>query len=219
MAAVVIITFAVCITLAMAQKSRQSNVICPQPLCADPVIQPGESCPSCSKSQCMFRGYIQYEPNQKVTWMPDPCMRCRCYRGREICAMYGCNGYPETANQCLNSGPLTKLGYRPYVCCPRCDFGVPEQACLAVPSKWKSFSTMNGHGNRCSGTAIEYKCDKAGYRKGGKKFRCVEERRRSKLNLTGFRCKPMSYYGVVSCKAVEDPTLKRAEGCDMYIHS
>ena len=107
------------------------------------------------------------------------------------------------------------MGYKLDSCCPRCDYNIPEQECHAVPNNNKYYSTyLDGH--HCFGTAIEYKCDKVGFRKGGKKFRCVEERGEMHVFM-GAKCDPIAYNVVFSCKAVEDPTLSYAEGCDYYV--
>ena len=103
---------------------------------------------------------------------------------------------------------VTKVGYKPNICCPRCDYNVPEQECRVVPIKENYYSAYLD-GNHCFGTAIEYKCDKIGYRKGGKKFCCVEERGLMHVFM-GTKCYPIFYKTVVSCKAVEDPTLSYA---------
>ena len=186
------------------------NVKCLQPMCADPVTLPGKCCPSCSKSKCKFSGCVQYEPNNGVTWRPSPCKLCYCHEGEELCLMYSCI-HP---NNC-HYGGVTKVGYKPDICCPRCNYSVPEQECRAVPYKEKYCSTYL-NGNQCFGTAIEYKCDKIGYRKGGKKFRCVEERGKMHAFM-GAKCDPIAYNTVTSCKAVEDPTLSHVEGCDYYV--
>ena len=70
------------------------GVSCPRPQCADPVKIRGKCCPSCSKSKCKFRGCVQYEPKNKVIWRPDPCTKCECRKGNELCGSYGCLAKP-----------------------------------------------------------------------------------------------------------------------------
>lgn len=227
-----IISLAVCVTLALAQddapppglagvpgpkKPDCSAVLCLKPQCADPVTPPGKCCSSCANSKCKFRGCVQYEPNNQVRWLPDPCKICSCFKGKEICGAIGCQGFPGP-DPCFGR-PLTKVGFRPSVCCPRCNFGVREQACKAVPDKRRSFS-ISHKGGRCTGSVIEHKCDKIGYRKGGKKFRCQAVRRNRYVTLRGSRCNPFSriaYNDVLFCRAVKDATLRGAEGCDKFI--
>ena len=141
--------------------------------------------------------------------MPGPCKLCYCLEGEEVCIMYRCM-YPGMCHY----GGVTKAGYKPDICCPRCKYNVPEQECRVVPYNEKYYSTYV-LGNQCFGKAIEYKCDKVGYRKGGKKFRCVEER--GEMHVFMGKCYPIPYNTVVSCKAVEDPMLSHAEGCDDYV--
>ena len=207
-------TFITCLTLVPAMTvSNCQNNDCPQPLCANPAIQPGECCPSCRESKCQFKGCVQFETNNKVRWWPEPCSVCSCYGGRDICMMYSCMNIENVYQECLVTTPPTKVGYRPYVCCPRCEYHIPENACELVPSEIKNFSTPDGN-PECRGTYTDYKCDKVGFRKDRKKFRCTEER--IDINITRKGCNSV-YNTAVSCTVTEDPTLMYAEGCDLYI--
>jgi len=210
-----LIGFIACLPLipVMAITSCQ-NTACPQPLCANPVTQSGECCPSCRESRCKFKGCVQFEPNNEVRWWPEPCKVCNCYGGREICMMYSCTMIENVYKNCLVTTPPTKVGYRPYVCCPRCEYHVPEKACKLVPSEIKKISIPDTN-PECCGTYTDYKCDKVGFRKDQKKFRCMEERRN--LNVTTQGCNTVVYNAAVTCTTLEDPTLKNAEGCDLYI--
>ncbi len=194
-----------------------SRVLCQKPLCANPVTPPGKCCPSCDNSQCKFGGCVQFEPGNRVQWKPDPCTTCSCFQNQTVCAAIGCAG-PPGPDPCFGR-PLTSVGFRPSVCCPRCDFGVPEQACRAVPSKRRSFSLNHG-GGTCTGSVIERQCDKIGFRKRGRKFRCVPVRRTRSVSLKGPNCSPFTkllYKNVIYCRAVLDNSLTNAEGCDKII--
>lgn len=202
------ILLAICIVLTAAQDGP------PPPGPSPPKVGVPGPRPECRNK---IRGCVQYEPNNYVRWLPSPCKICNCFKGKEVCGLIGCQGFPGP-DPCFGR-PLTKVGYRPSVCCPRCDFGVPEQACRAVPDKRRSYS-ISHKGGRCTGTVIEHKCDKIGYRKGGEKFRCVPVQRTRYVSLRGPRCNPFSrigYSDVTYCRAVKDDTLRGAEGCDKFI--
>jgi len=203
-------------THGIAQIQENGNcggVNCRKPLCADPVTPPGECCPTCRWSHCMFKGCVQFEPHNKVKWWPEQCMSCRCFGGRKACSMPMCASRETVKDRCLSNNPPTKLGYRPYVCCPRCNYGVPEQACQLVPSSVKKVTDNSN--SECVHPYIDYKCDKVGYRRLGKKFRCVEKR--TFFNVTNTGCKPFNYNTATSCTPMEDPTITNAEGCDLFV--
>ncbi len=140
-----------------------AGVKCRTPLCADPVTPPGQCCPTCANSQCKFEGCVQLLP--EVSWRRVPCQRCRCMNGKTIC---GQRDYPFTTNRpfpfnllpqpedCFGN-PVLPFPASPSVCCPRCDFGVPENECQVVPSERRSVSLSVGS-STCSGSFVEHKC-------------------------------------------------------------
>lgn len=199
---------------------RCSNVNCPTPLCADPITPPGKCCPTCALSKCKFEGCVQFHPNSPfapVRWLPEPCEICHCQGGKKLCGAIGCSGFIGP-DPCFGR-PLTPVGPTPSVCCPRCDFGVPETACRAVPFKRKPFSIQHG-GSTCSGEVTQHKCDKIGYRKNGKMFRCEAVERNRYVSVSGNGCDPFSviaHRDVRYCRAVEDDDLFGAEGCDLIV--
>lgn len=194
------------------------KVHCPTPLCADPVTPPGQCCPSCAHSECKFGGCVQYEPKTSFTpvrWLPDPCTICHCRDGQTVCGAIGCPGFPGP-DPCFGR-PLLPVGSTPSVCCPRCDFGVPETACRAVPSTRKTFSIQHGT-STCGGQIIQHKCDKVGYRKNGKIFRCQPVMGNRYVSVLG--CGPftrVAHEDVRYCRAVRDDSLTGAEGCDLIV--
>lgn len=161
---------------------------------------------------------MQHEPDNQVIWRPDPCRMYQCREGKELCSIYGCPGYLRGLDPCLGS-LVTKVGYRPYVCYPRSKFGIPdrvsrgcqqEEVLLLHHTKRKDLHWGN-HGA---------KYDKVRNRQNGKKFCCEEVRRNRCVSFTGPKCKPftrIAYCDVRYCRAVEDDTLERAEGCDRFI--
>ena len=198
----------------IATNRNCDDVICPKPLCANPMTPPGKCCPTCQGSHCMFKGCVQFEPYNKVRWWPEKCMSCRCFGGRrKACSMPMCANRESVRDKCLSNNPITELGYRPYVCCPRCDYGIPEQACQLVPSRIREVTAENN--SRCVHQYIDYKCDKVGYRSSGKKFRCMEKRKF--FNVTEPGCDSLIYSTATSCFPMEDPTLINAEGCDLFV--
>ena len=186
------------------------NVVCRQAQCADPVTLPGKCCPSCANSKCQFEGCVQLLPTPR--WLPTPCKICYCFNGVKTCGAIGCPGFPGP-DPCFGN-PLTGVGSTPSVCCPRCDFGVPETSCRAVPYKRKSYTLEHGS-TTCSGQIEQHRCDKIGYRKDGKLFRCEAVMGTRYPSISG--CDPftrIAHRDVRYCRAVEDPTLSGAEGCD-----
>ncbi len=109
------------------------------------------------------------------------------------------------------------------MCCPRCDFGVPENECQVVPSRRRSFNISLGS-SMCSGNIVEHKCDKNGYRENGKLFRCEPTSVTRSTTLQGSGCDILTgitYEDVGFCTAVEaDPTdtsLGNLDGCDIIV--
>lgn len=193
---------------------------CPTPLCADPVTPPGQCCPSCANSKCKFEGCVQFHPNSRfapVRWLPEPCKICFCLGGETTCGVIGCPGFVGP-DPCFGR-PITPVGSSPSVCCPRCDFGVPETSCRAVPATRKPFTIQQGTSS-CSGEITEHECDKIGYRRAGKLFRCVAVKRNRHVSVSGSGCDPFTmvvHRDVSRCRAIQDNTLTEAEGCDLLV--
>ena len=163
-----------------------ANVICPRPLCADPVTPPGSCCPSCAQSKCRLEGCVQLRP--QLRWLPEPCKICFCINGRTQCGAIGC--LPLFPESCFGY-PIIPVGSTPSVCCPRCDFGVPETSCKAVPFQTKPFTISHGT-STCSGEILQQKCDKAGFRRGGKLFRCEPRFTSRFVSVSGRGCDPFT---------------------------
>lgn len=184
---------------------------CPKPVCANPILVYGECCPSCAHSHCKFEGCVQYEPGGKVRWWPKPCLTCRCFGNYKLCSGPMC-GRPT---KCPANGVITKLGYKPYKCCPYCDYGVPEQECQPVPTE--NMEQFHDEQGNCSGSYPLHKCDKIGFRRHGRKFRCMESWGERQVNGTGEGCGAFTYRDVVSCELKEDQYVYNTLGCDMYV--
>ena len=184
------------------------KVRCERPLCANPVTPPGECCPSCENSGCVFEGCVQFpkKPWQEVQWKPEPCKTCVCVNNEPVCGLVACPG-PEP---CFGY-PLVK---KPWECCTSCDFGIPDNKCGVVPSRKHPFETSPA----CSSHVLLHKCDKANFRRNsGKTFRCkpVFKHRRSHLPPCAAPLRKVVYNDVVQCKAVRDDNIR--VGCDLIL--
>lgn len=189
------------------------KVVCSRALCADPVTPPGKCCPSCAGSKCKFEGCVQLRPT--LRWLPEPCKICFCRDGKTLCGAIGCPGFPGP-DPCFGR-PFTKVGSTPSVCCPRCDFGVPETSCRAVPYRRMPYTLKQG-GKTCSRRVTLHRCDKQGYRKDGKIFRCQAVRLNRYVSIGG--CDPftrIAYRDTRYCRAVQDDSFSSAEGCDFIV--
>ena len=194
---------------------------CPfPPLCANPYIPPGECCPSCENSGCMFKGCVQFigelDPESgslPVQWKPEGCITCTCQNNNTLCGGLGCPvGFPPPPDPCFGYPTTTK----PWECCPVCDFGISDTKCGVVPAQNRTFSLKSGD-SICSETVVEHRCDKRGIlTRRGKRFACEPVYRKRQVEITG--CVPfthVSYQDVVRCKKVQDNDLD--VGCDLFI--
>ncbi len=194
------------------------GVKCPRPLCADPITPRGQCCPTCAHSRCKFEGCVQLKP--RLTWYPNPCSPSICREGRTIRGIVDC--FPQTNIQpedCFGF-PVSPMQPTPTRCCPRCEFGVPENACRAVPSEEESFIIKHST-STCRGSLTVHECDKIGYREDGKIFRCDPVLGSRSIPTTGRGCDPfkrVTYEDTISCKPVEDDTVN-ADGCDLVVRS
>ena len=187
-----------------------ANVVCARPLCADPETPPGSCCPSCAQSECKFEGCVQLRP--QLQWRPEPCMICRCNNGKRMCGSMGCPGPLE----CFGN-PIIPALSSPSLCFPRCDFGVPEAGCKAVPFRTKPF-TLSHSSSTCAGEIIQHQCDKIGFRKNGKLFRCKAQFASRYVPVSD--CDPfmrVSHRDVKYCRPVRDETVDGADGCDFIV--
>ncbi|XP_060527703.1 kielin/chordin-like protein isoform X2 [Cylas formicarius] len=84
-----------------------SNLRCHTP-CANPLPpQPGKCCPTCP--ECKINGQTASDDRDVVS--DDPCLKCRCSKGRMTCAKKSC-----PVLQCRPS----MQHHPPGECCPRC---------------------------------------------------------------------------------------------------
>ena len=184
-----------------------------RPLCADPVIPPGQCCPSCENSSCRFEGCVNFLSNGQPQWQPDPCLFCSCSNNRTICAAIGCRFLKE--EDCFGFPVVTKPGE----CCPSCNFSIPARKCAAVPQVFSQRNitvTEEGRSNSCSRQIVKRTCDKIGFRAFGRKFRCVPLQ--GKRGVRFGRTCPLCFgffRDVVICRAVRDNSI--VVGCDLVV--
>lgn len=103
--------------------------VCPQTLCARPVVRPGQCCPECPVSGCMLDGQ-EFRDGQSWAMSPNHCSTCTCQTGEVRCASPDC---PKLT--CMHQ--VTDPG----ACCPRCRgciYGGEEHA---EGSSWFADST------------------------------------------------------------------------------
>ena len=190
-------------------------VLCPRPLCANPVTPPGECCPSCENSNCKFKGCVNFLPDGVVQWAETPCIFCQCDKdnNQQFCSIIDC--FRLTKEDCFGFPVVT----RPNECCPSCDFGVPETTCRVVPQVFgaQNITVTSRPGfNICTKQIQRRGCDKFGFRKGNKKFRC-EPKEGKRLVRFGKTC-PLcvgAYRDVVRCTPVKDNSI--VVGCDLIV--
>ncbi len=192
-----------------------SAVLCPRPLCANPTLPPGECCPTCDDSNCKFKGCVNFQSNGEAQWSPSPCFICVCNKelNQQFCAIIDCVFL--TKKDCFGYPVVT----RPNECCPRCDFGVPDDTCKLVPQVFgrQNITVSATPGTRaCSKTVVKRTCDKLAFRSKGKKFRCdpVEGKRVINFEKRCPLCKA-TYTDVTRCKIVQDDDV--ITGCDLFI--
>ncbi len=197
---------------------------CPEPLCANPITPPGECCPSCKDSLCMFEGCVMFidgAGDQDVVWKPDKCSNCFCHDNRTLCGIVECPDGPPYPNDvdppapCFGFPEITK----PWECCTLCDYGFSETQCNVAPPQSRKV-TLTSLGTTCETTILEHtKCDKRGFMaKSGRRFRCQPTIRETKVDLE--QCSPFTnfrYYDVIECKGILSENLD--VGCDLFIES
>jgi len=192
------------------------RVRCRCPLCANPVTPPGQCCPSCENSSCIFGGCVNFLSNGQPQWQPNPCVLCSCINNQTICASIGCR--PLEKEDCFGFPVVTKPGE----CCPSCNFSIPKRRCAAVP---RVFSRKNitvteedqfGSTRSCTRQVVERTCDKVGFRAYGKKFHCAALRRKRRVRFRD-NCPLCSgfFTDVVWCRPVRDDTI--VVGCDLVV--
>lgn len=190
-----------------------SRVTCSRALCADPVIPPGECCPSCENSSCKFEGCVNFLSDGRVQWQPDPCVTCFCVDNSTICGSIGCR--PLREEDCFGFPVVTKPGE----CCLSCNFSIPARRCAAVPQVFSQRNitvTEERNPNSCSRQIVKRTCDKVDFRAFGRKFRCapvqggrfVRFDRMCPLRFGFFR-------DVVACRPVRDNNV--IVGCDLVV--
>nr|CAD7437867.1 unnamed protein product [Timema bartmani] len=86
-------------------------VQCPSITCKNPVMNPGECCPSCLK-QCLLRG-VMYDHGESVSL--KQCVECECRDGAMHCKKID----PETVCPQLECSPQEQFSI-PGVCCKFC---------------------------------------------------------------------------------------------------
>ena len=69
----------------------RSPVLCPPALCKDPIVKPGECCPSC---QGCTRGFNEFKEGETKADILDPCNECSCKRGQLTCTRKACPVLP-----------------------------------------------------------------------------------------------------------------------------
>ncbi len=193
-----------------------SAVLCPRPLCANPVTPPGECCPNCDDSNCKFEGCVNFD-DFGPRWQPNPCRICRCdnERNEQFCAIIDCF-FPTSEEDCFGYPVVTKPGD----CCPSCDFGTPEIGCHVVPQLFSQRNitvTQNkGYKSSCSTEVRKSTCDKIGFEFRGKKFRCDPI---SRYRVVRFKKDCPIVWGirddVTRCKAIADDSIP--VGCDLKV--
>ncbi|PSN32075.1 Protein kinase C-binding protein NELL1 [Blattella germanica] len=134
-------------------------VQCPSIRCKNPVINPGECCPSCLK-QCYLRGEM-YDHGESVN--PKECVECECLDG---------------VMKCKRIDPDTMCP--PLSCSPQDQFSVPGNCCKFCKDvdECQQEGGLEGHhchsNTRCVNTNGSYICEcLPGYRRLDK-FNCVE---------------------------------------------
>lgn len=196
-------------------RSLCHGVRCPTPLCANPVTPPGQCCPSCENSGCNFAGCVQFLKGKgsTVQWKPTGCITCTCRNNETLCAVVGCPVvFPPPPDPCFGHPTI----FKPWECCPVCNFDVPETKCGVVPSMRRNL-TLSDESSMCSESVLLHRCDKRGFlARNGKRFRCIPVFRERKVVLTG--CAPYTrvfYRDVVRCRARRDDQLD--VGCDLLV--
>ena len=117
-------------------QSDCSTVQCPRPLCANPVLKPGECCLTCedSNSYCKFHSCVNFNVSVDgcTMWAPQPCLiyQCDVEQNQPVCAMIDCVPTPTEA-ECLGYPIVRKLNR----CWAECDFGILDDTCQIVEGK------------------------------------------------------------------------------------
>ena len=146
-----IITAALALAAAVNITSECNQQDCPPTYCSDPRTPPeDECCDTCEGASCVWRGCVHFGPSGPL-WYPDPCTVCHCSGGQEVCTAIlcpvpECFGYPLVTD--------------PDACCPRCDWGIPEDECAPVPAGNMSLYATLGDGAQCHYEVVRHKCDK-----------------------------------------------------------
>ena len=191
-------------------------VFCPRALCANPVIPPGECCPSCENSGCKFEGCVNFLGDGTIQWQPSPCFICQCdfERNETVCAILDCF-FPPTREDCFGYPVVT----RPGDCCPSCDFGIPDKRCKVVPqirSLGSRNITVNDGDRTCTKQVVKRRCDKEGFRAFGRRFACkpLMGKRSVRFDKNCPLCSGQ-FDDVIRCRVARDDNL--LVGCDFTV--
>ena len=102
------------------------------------------------------------------------------------------------------------------LCCPECDYGVPDDACWPVrKGDIEIMATATTQDQGCATSVIQYDCDKYQFRSGDKKFRCVPIEGERTVNFENCPINSATYTDVVGCQIIQDPSL--LVGCDVVV--
>ena len=115
---------------------------CPQPMCADPYMQPGACCPSCRG--CSRAGQ-HYAEGQTLPDVTDPCNKCTCNNGTLTCVREECPVLPCPIF--LQQKPKTSATSGS--CCSRC----------ARPTAFTGIKNMCSFGGKVYRVGATYRPD------------------------------------------------------------
>lgn len=200
---------------ASGKKVDCSAVLCPHPLCANPVTPKGQCCPSCENSNCKFKGCVNFLPDGGVQWAENPCFVCRCDIENNFPRCFIIDCFFPSKKDCFGR-PVIR---RPNECCPTCDFGTPKLGCSLVPrifGRENITVSSSATTRKCTKQVIKRGCDKIGFQLGKKTFRCQPVQGKRLVRFDKF-C-PLclgAYTDNVRCKAVRDDKL--ILGCDLVV--
>ncbi|XP_065334264.1 protein kinase C-binding protein NELL1-like isoform X3 [Cloeon dipterum] len=132
-------------------------VQCPETKCKNPVIAPGDCCPSCLK-QCYFKG-VFYDHGEQVN-NEKQCVECKCENG---------------VLRCTRIDPRTMCPE--LQCPPEQQFSVPDKCCKYCPGTDYCAKGHVCHPNAtCLNLQTEYSCQcNAGFHGNGRVCKDVDE--------------------------------------------
>lgn len=190
-ASIFILAAAVSVATAITIIPDCSQTQCPPRNCSDPRPVDGQCCQTCEGSSCVWRGCVHFGAFG-AQWYPNPCTVCGCQDGAEVCTKIVCET-PECFGFPLRTDPNS--------CCPKCDWGIPNNDCRPIPVANVSLYVALGDAEQCQYEVTTHQCDKRYVQKNGDTYECRSKMRGRPVDTQGCRnIRKVIYEDIGTCR-------------------